>query len=201
MCGMTSAVDIAKAVSLGVDAIGLVFYPASRRAVTMDQAKRLLSQPPVFVDVVAVMVNPSVTEVQRIIHELPVQWLQFHGEETPEFCAQFNRPYIKAIAVTGEQQVNNAIDTYSGAAALLLDTESPQRGGTGKVFDWKLIPANRKKPLILAGGLNNANVKAAVTRVKPYAVDVCSGIEKTAGVKDHEKMIRFVNALRGENHE
>lgn len=197
ICGMTQERDIAQAIALGVDAIGLIFYSKSARFISIAQAKKLLAKHPVFVDVVAVLVNPTLAQVDEIISELPIQWLQFHGEESPEFCSQFKKPYIKAIQATSTQAIEHLVAQHENAAAILLDTPSIQHGGTGEVFDWELIPKNLQKPLILAGGLNAANVAQAVNLYSPYAVDVCSGVEISAGVKDHGKMSQFFNALWG----
>jgi phosphoribosylanthranilate isomerase len=198
MCGMTREQDIAHAVDLGVDAIGLIFYPKSSRAVSIKQAEHLLRNIPLFVDVVAVVVNPTVHEVAEILKELPVQWLQFHGDETQAFCAQFQKAYIKAIAAQSKTQLESFISTFNEAPALLIDTPSDtMRGGSGQVFDWDIIPAMHKKPLILAGGLQVENVASAIAQVQPDAVDVCSGIEEAPGLKDHRKMSAFVEALRG----
>ena len=195
MCGMTCADDIDYAISLGVDAIGLIFYEKSARFVSIDQAKFLLQDIPAFVDIVAVFVNASTTFVNRIITTLPIQLLQFHGDEPAEFCAQFKKPYIKSIAAISSETIKNQADKHKNASAILLDTPSLNHGGTGKPFDWSLIPQKLPRPVILAGGLTAENVISAVTICNPYAVDVCSGIEKTSGIKDHDKMYSFVNKL------
>lgn len=195
MCGMTRSEDIALAHSLGVDAVGLIFAPESPRCISVEQAKALLAAIPLFMDSVAVMVNPSIEEVRQVIRELPIQWLQFHGEESPEFCRQFAKPYIKSVRVHSSEDILGAISKYKDAAAILLETPAAMRGGSGQSFDWRLIPSERKKPLILAGGLNAENVAAAITVCRPDAVDVCSGLEHAPGVKDHEKMRAFVRAL------
>lgn len=198
MCGMTREQDIAKAVALGVDAIGLIFHAQSPRCISIKQAKKLLSQSPVFVDVVAVLVNPIPSFVDEIINELPIQWLQFHGEESPEFCRQFNKPYIKTIHATSTAVIEQLVAEHQQAAAVLLDTPSLiQEGGTGRTFDWELIPETLTKAMILAGGLNAFNVNKAISKHSCYAVDVCSGIEASVGIKDHHKMSQFVNALWG----
>lgn len=198
MCGMTREEDIAQAEALGVDAIGLVFHPESPRCVSITQAKKLLQKMPVFVDVVAVLVNPSTLLVDEIINELPIVWLQFHGEESPEFCSQFKRPYIKAMQVDSAGAIYKCFADYQSAAAIMLDAPSETSyGGTGQTFDWGLIPQNLDKPFILAGGLNPENVNVAVSRCSPYAVDVSSGIELAPGMKDHVKMSQFVEALWG----
>lgn len=192
MCGMTRQEDIHLASQLGVDAIGLVFYEGSKRFVSPDKAKALLAQTPLFVDTVAVLVNPTPDFVHHLINTLPLQWLQFHGVESPSFCRQFHLPYIKAIPANGLQDYQKAMADYADAAGILVDSQGP--GGSGKTFDWKWIPKARSKPLLLAGGLNLENISAAIKICSPCAVDLCSGIEATSGIKDHEKMRAFVKA-------
>lgn len=194
---MTCEQDIVHAIALGVDAIGLIFYAKSRRAVSLEQAKKLLEKMPVFVDVVAVFVNPDSEWVETILNELPVQWLQFHGEESPEFCAQFKKPYIKAIQASSMNTIELLSAQHHQAAAILLDTPSAHHGGTGMLFDWSVVPQNLSQPLIIAGGLNPHNVHELVAHHLPYAVDVCSGVEAEFGIKDHEKMNQFVHAVWG----
>lgn len=202
MCGMTREEDIRYAVSLGVDAIGLIFYPGSSRYVTIEHARSIVRDLPPFVDVVAVVVNPLQTDLEDIISEIPVQWIQFHGDEPPEFCARFRKPYIKSVAALSTQLIEQSMKLHKSASAILLDTPSlTQRGGVGRVFDWDVIPEKRNKPVILAGGLDALNVKRAVSLTRPYAVDVCSGIETAPGIKDHGQMLEFVNALRGDDYE
>lgn len=195
MCGMTNEQDISQAISLGADALGVILYPGSKRFISLKQAKLILGQVPLFVDRVAVMVNPSEAEVKQVIQELPIQLIQFHGEESPDFCNQFNIPYIKAISALSSNVISSAIIRYKDAAAILVDTPSLQHGGTGQVFDWSFIPTDSEKPLILAGGLTSANVEEAIAVTKPYAVDVCSGIERANGLKDKIKMAQFINAV------
>lgn len=195
MCGMTRANDIAHAISLGVDAIGLIFYEKSARHVSIEHAKILLQGLPAFVDAVAVFVNSDLPFVTQVIKELPVQLLQFHGDESPAFCEKFGKPYIKAIPATSAEAIIKAAEPYVHAAAILLDTPSTNRGGTGLAFDWQIVPRQLAKPIILAGGLDAYNVASAITACSPYAVDVCSGIEASAGIKDHDKMNSFVNVL------
>lgn len=198
MCGMTRAEDIAHAVNLGVDAVGLIFYPKSARNVTIKQAMELTKDLPPFVDAVAVLVNPERDFVQELVDELPIQVLQFHGDESPQFCQQFNRPFIKAIHPNAADQVKRNEQEFAQARALLFDTPSDlSRGGTGLTFNWQIIPDDLDKPYLLAGGLNEFNVLDAINACKPYAVDVCSGIEALPGVKDHIKMSRFIKALWG----
>ncbi len=196
MCGMTRKIDIAHAVSIGIDAIGLIFYEKSSRHVNIEQARLLLQNIPAFLDVVAVFVNAEASFVGRVIAELPIQLLQFHGEEVPAFCEQFHKPYIKAIPATSADLITELTGQHQHAAAILIDTPSIHHGGTGQPFDWQCIPRQLTKPCILAGGLDANNVASALVACSPYAVDVCSGIEVSAGIKDHEKMNSFVNVLR-----
>lgn len=192
MCGMTRIDDIQKAIQLGVNAIGLVFYPQSPRAVGIKEARSLLRDIPPFVNTVAVLVNPKVSDVTQLLDELPIDFLQFHGDESPAFCEQFQHPYIKALH--GDEPL--IFNDYSSAKAILLDSATKTlRGGTGQTFNWELIPDARNKPLILAGGLNELNVASAVASCAPFAVDVCSGVEVSPGVKDPIKMQRFLDAL------
>lgn len=196
MCGMTRSNDIEHAINLGVDAIGLIFFPHSRRNVTLEAARLLTKNLPPFVDIVAVLVNPDKTWVHKLLDELPIHLLQFHGDESLEFCEQFNKPFIKAIHPVSTGQIRQVMQEFAIAQAILLDTPSPSsRGGTGMTFDWRIIPADAPKPYILAGGLNELNVRDAISESNPYAIDVCSGIEISPGIKDHTKMSRFISTL------
>ncbi|QDP72552.1 phosphoribosylanthranilate isomerase [Legionella israelensis] len=198
-CGMTRKEDIILATSLGVDAIGLIFASESSRCVTLQKAKYLLSDIPPFIDAVAVLVNPKPDRVKQILQEIPVQLLQFHGNESPEFCEQFNFPYIKVVAANTSEIITESAQSYRSSSAILLDTPSTKiHGGTGRTFDWQMIPEILPKPYILAGGLNEANIKRAL-QYNPYAVDVCSGVELSPGIKDHDKMKRFVKLMRVNN--
>lgn len=195
---MTRTEDVEHAINLGVDAIGLIFYSKSSRNVSIKQAMELIKDLPPFVEAVAVLVNPEQELVQAIVDELPFQLLQFHGDETPEFCQQFNKPFIKAMHPKEAGQIKRFAHEFAKARAILLDAASDaSRGGTGLTFDWHIIPDNVLKPYILAGGLNEFNVMDAIKTGKPYAVDVCSGIEAVPGVKDHNKMNRFIKAIWG----
>jgi phosphoribosylanthranilate isomerase len=191
MCGMTRDVDIAAAVKLGVDALGFIFYPQSPRHLSISQAAGLLKNRPPLVELVGVFVNPSAEWVNEVLQEVPLSCLQFHGTESPAFCEQFDRPYIKAIAATTTEAISEGSREHSHAAALLLDTPSEHHGGAGRTFDWQMIPP-LEKPIIIAGGLNVHNVKAVIAACNPYAVDVCSGVEVKPGIKDHDKMRQFV---------
>jgi phosphoribosylanthranilate isomerase len=192
--------DVNNAVQLGVDALGFVFVKSSPRCVNIEQAKHLIERLPPFVQTVGLFMNQSEQEIQEVLQEIPLNLLQFHGEEEPEFCMQFKMPYIKAIPMGGIG--NNRIDALSYAAqhvdsvGFLLDSHVlGESGGSGDVFDWQKIPQGFDRPLILAGGLNIDNISEAVRQVKPYAVDVSSGVEAAKGVKDFEKMSAFVKGV------
>lgn len=185
------------AVRIGVDALGLIFYAKSKRCVSLAQAQRLVNTLPPFITLVAVLVNPEVDFVHELIRNLPLQLLQFHGDETPEFCQQFALPYVKAIHPRDGQHIRQQMQAFHQAQALLLDTpSSDSRGGGGIAFDWRIIPANLPKPYILSGGLNELNINDALNRCQPYAVDLCSGIEAEPGIKNHGTMSRFMQAIR-----
>lgn len=198
MCGMTREEDIQYAVSLGVDAIGLIFYEKSPRYVSIEKATQLLQGIPPFITVVAVVVNPAPSWLTKTIAALPIQALQFHGDESPIFCEQFGLPFIKAIPALSAEFIIKSTKEYSRAAAILIDTPSEtRRGGTGVTFDWRMVPTQLDKPLILSGGLHANNVEASIKMMSPYAVDVCSGIEASEGIKDCDKMAQFVKAIEG----
>ena len=200
VCGITSVEDAEAAVAAGADAIGLVFHSRSPRCVTLEQAAVIARAVGPFVTTVGLFVNPTAEAVQLVLEEVPLQLLQFHGDESPAFCNSFQRPFIKALRMAEGVDVS-AIERefiYAGALGLLLDSYSPaSAGGTGETFGWERIPAVRRLPLILAGGLTPYNVAAAVKQVQPYAVDVSSGVEITPGRKDSAKIAAFVQAVRG----
>ncbi len=180
----------------GADAIGLVFYDESPRAVTLARAREIAAAMPAFVTVTGLFVNPSVADVERVLSEVPLDLLQFHGDETPDFCGQFGHRWIKAIRVREAGVIEEAFDTWAGAAGLLVDAYEPGRyGGTGQSFDWSMIPRQRPLPLILAGGLNSANVAGAVAQVQPWGVDISGGIEASKGIKDVSKIIEFLSEV------
>lgn len=201
MCGMTRRKDIDYAIELGVDAIGLIFYQKSTRFCSLKKAQDILKDIPPFVNVVAVLVNPEFDSVTQLINELQIDLLQFHGDEEDDFCKQFSIPFIKAVHPYSSDSILNSSKHFKSAKAILLDTPSPMRGGTGFPFNWELIPDIIPKPFILAGGLNELNLKEALNSCRPYAVDVCSGIELAPGIKDPSKMNRFMSALREINNE
>lgn len=197
ICGITRIEDLLAVVHSGADAIGLVFYEQSPRHVNLHQAAQLVAVLPPFVTLVGLFVNPSAAEVRDVLKVVPLDVLQFHGEEDPVFCAQFGRPYLKAIRVkAGVNLVQYAAD-FAGAQGLLLDAfVEGTHGGTGASFDWALIPQNLDLPVILSGGLHAGNVGEAVEQVRPYAVDISSGVEVSKGIKDAAKIAAFINKVR-----
>lgn len=198
ICGLTRAIDVCAAVEAGADALGFVFYPASPRAVTVAQARALARDVPPFVSIVALFVDPSVAEVAAVLDALPMALLQFHGQETPEFCRQFHRPYLKAFPARSQAMLAQALVRYPDACGWLVDTPTVQHGGSGEPFDWTVLPPPeaRPRPLVLAGGLTAENVAEAIARVRPWAVDVSSGVESAKGIKDRGKIVRFLSAVR-----
>ncbi|WP_339451083.1 phosphoribosylanthranilate isomerase [Pseudomonas sp. EA_5y_Pfl2_R50] len=197
ICGITRIEDALAAVEAGADAIGFVFYDRSPRAVTVQQARAIIKALPPFVTTVGLFVNASRCELGEILDAVPLDLLQFHGDEDVEACEGWHRPYIKALRVKAGDDIAAAVDAYPGASGVLLDTYvEGVPGGTGEAFDWSLIPQRLSKPLILAGGLTPENVADAVARVKPYAVDVSGGVEASKGIKDHAKIRAFINAVR-----
>ncbi len=197
ICGITQLEDVIAAVHCGANALGLVFYEKSPRNVSVQQAMALTEVIFPFVTLVGLFVNPKVESVHEILRLVPLDVLQFHGDESAEFCAQFGRPYLKAIRVKpGVDLVQYAIE-YSGAQGLLLDAYvEGTPGGTGLHFDWGLIPQDMPLPVILSGGLNAANVSMAIKQVRPYAVDVSSGVEISEGIKDAEKIAAFISKVK-----
>ncbi|GAB4418832.1 MAG: phosphoribosylanthranilate isomerase [Sideroxydans sp.] len=198
ICGITRAEDLLAASRYGADAIGLVFYERSPRHVTLAQAFHLTRMTPPFINRVGLFVNPTPQEVEAVLHHLPLDTLQFHGEEPPEFCACFGLPYLKAIRVKAGVDLLECAARYADAQGLLLDAfvEGTQ-GGTGATFDWDLIPSDLPLPVILSGGLHSGNVAQAIKRVRPYAVDVSSGVESGKGIKDAAKIAAFINEVKG----
>ena len=197
ICGITREQDVLTVASNGADALGLVFYEKSPRHVSLQQAEQLARTVPPFVTVVGLFVNPSVDYVREVLATVPLAVLQFHGEEAPEFCAQFGKPYLKAIRVKAGVNLVECAARYAGAQGLLLDAfvEGTQ-GGTGESFDWSLIPHDLPLPVILSGGLHAGNVAEAIRRVRPYAVDVSSGVEAAKGIKDAAKIAAFIKEVK-----
>ena len=195
ICGLKSPDAALDAVHAGADAIGLNFYSPSARAVSVDRAREIVDVIPPFINVVALFVDPDLELVREVESKIGPNLLQFHGSESDQFASQFDTPYIKALGVSADHMVNieASIETFPGARGFLLDTMvKGVSGGTGKTFDWSLIPQSLASKIILAGGLNPDNVADAVTRVRPYAVDVSGGVESSPGEKDADKMARFV---------
>ncbi|HEY9279012.1 MAG TPA: phosphoribosylanthranilate isomerase [Eoetvoesiella sp.] len=206
ICGLTRIDDVHSAVQAGADAIGLVMYRHSSRAVSLEQARLLRISVPAFVSVVALFVNPSADEVRDVIDHVQPDLLQFHGDETPEFCDSFNHRYFRAFRVGGgslntPEAVLKASQDYPGAAAWLFDSYSSGYGGSGLMLDAGLLQtvqqAPHSRPLILAGGLTAETVAASIGSIRPYAVDVSSGVEESKGIKSSEKIQAFMKAVRG----
>jgi phosphoribosylanthranilate isomerase len=196
ICGITREQDLASAARHGADAIGLVFYPPSPRYVAVDRAQQLAASAPALVSVVALFVNPAAAEVQAVISHVRPHLLQFHGAETAQFCASFGVPYIKAVRMEPAVDLLQYAKEYAGAGALLLDAHVEGYGGGGVSFDWGLIPPQLPLPVILSGGLHADNIVEAVRRVRPWAVDVASGVEAAKGVKDEAKIAAFCAGVR-----
>ncbi len=197
ICGITRVEDALAAAHSGVDALGLVFYDKSPRYVTPKQAAQLAAAIPPFVTLVGLFVNPSAEAVQEILQQVPLDVLQFHGEEEPKFCAQFSRPYLKAVRVKYGVDLVQYAARYKDAQGLLLDAFiEGTHGGTGVSFDWTLIPRNLPLPVVLSGGLHVNNVADAIKQVRPWAVDVSSGVEAAKGIKDAAKIAAFINEVK-----
>lgn len=185
ICGITRIEDALAAVEAGADAIGLVFYGKSPRAVSIEQAAAILQALPPFVTSVGLFVDMPRDELQQLLQRLPLDLLQFHGDESPADCEGHGRPYIKALRVRPGEDVAAAMAPYAGAQGILLDTfVEGLPGGTGASFDWSLVPEDAAKPIILAGGLDADNVATAIRQVRPHAVDVSGGVEASKGIKD-----------------
>ena len=205
ICGLTCVDDVNAAVQAGADAIGLVFYPGSKRAVTIEQARLLRAKVPAFVSVAALFVNAAPTDVQAVIDRVQPDVLQFHGDETPDYCRQFGRRYMRAFRMGGPGMDSAAkvlaeAQQYPDAAGWLFDTYSAGYGGSGEVFDHGLLAdvlaSEQSQPVILAGGLNDALMANTLRQVRPYAVDVSSGVETAPGVKSGDKIRAFIRAVR-----
>jgi phosphoribosylanthranilate isomerase len=196
ICGITRVEDALSAVAHGADAIGLVFYASSPRAVSIEQAVQIVNQIPAFVSVVGLFVNAEENFIRNVVSNVALDLLQFHGDETPEECARYGLPFIKAIRVKSDTNLVQCAKDYSASRALLLDTYTEGvAGGTGQAFDWGLIPSNLNKPVVLAGGLTAENVASAIYQVKPYAVDVSGGVEVSKGIKDAAKIAAFMQQV------
>lgn len=197
ICGITRVEDALAAARCGAHAIGLVFYRPSPRYIAPEAARDIIRALPPFITAVGLFVDAPADEVRAAMRIAPFNLLQFHGSESPEFCRQFGFPYLKAVRVRpGVDLLKYAAD-YHDAKALLLDTHvDGVQGGTGRVFDWNLIPHTLPLPIVLSGGLDPANVTEAVKRVRPWAVDVSSGVEAQKGIKDAAKIAAFISGVR-----
>ncbi|AZC17502.1 MULTISPECIES: phosphoribosylanthranilate isomerase [Pseudomonas] len=197
ICGITRIEDALAAVEAGADAIGLVFYAKSPRAVSVQQARAIIAALPPFVTTVGLFVNASRCELGEILDAVPLDLLQFHGDESAAACEGYHRPYIKALRVKAGDDIAAACQAYPGASGILLDTYvEGVPGGTGEAFDWSLVPQGLSKPIILAGGLSADNVALAIAQVRPYAVDVSGGVEQSKGIKDPARIQAFMQAVR-----
>jgi len=197
ICGIKHLDDALKAIECGADAIGLIFVEKSPRYSSLAVARVIAESLPPFVTVVGLFMDAAEETVREALKVVPLNLLQFHGEESPEFCDQFEMPYIKVLRMRENVNVVAFAQEYPNAAGILLDTyHKGVGGGTGQSFDWSLIPEDIPLPLILAGGLNPENVASAVETVKPYAVDVSSGVESEPAIKDHKKIEQFIKEVQ-----
>lgn len=187
------------ATRLGADAIGLVFYPPSPRYVEVEQAAEIAAALPPFVTTVALFVNADEQTIADVVSRVRIDLIQFHGNECKDYCGMHQRPYIKAVRMSDDVDLDKQLNDFSQARGLLLDTyKAGVPGGTGEQFNWDHVPAHVADKIILAGGLTPENVKDAVVQVHPYAVDVSGGVESAPGKKDTEKMARFIEAVRSQ---
>jgi phosphoribosylanthranilate isomerase len=196
ICGLTREADVDAAADAGADALGFVLYAKSPRAVTLERAAELVARMPPFVTPVLLFVNAQPRELQRAAERLPQALWQFHGDETPEQCRAAGHPYLRAVRMSPGVDLLDCARRFQGAQALLLDAPVEGYGGGGKVFDWSVIPADVPAPVVLSGGLSPANVIDGVLAVRPWAVDVSSGVEQGKGIKDAVLMRRFCQAVR-----
>lgn len=197
ICGMTRPEDAYQAAALNVDAIGLIFYPNSKRFINIKQARAIIDVLPPFVTVVALFVNATTEEINNVLTQLPIDILQFHGDESAEFCRQFHHPYIKAIRVHNRHSIDTAITAYPDARALLFDAAvSHAYGGTGQTFDWQCLTEKLPVSWILSGGLKPENIMQAIQITNAIAVDLCSGVEAEAGIKDLVKMQELMHQIQ-----
>jgi phosphoribosylanthranilate isomerase len=199
ICGITRTEDLDAAVVAGADAVGFVFYPPSPRFLSSEVATNLARHVPPFVTRVGLFVNAEATTVRETLAQVPIDLLQFHGDEDAHYCEQFGRPYLKAARVKPNSTRGDLLEfarAYSGAQGLLLDAWVEAYGGAGQSFDWSLIPENLPLPMVLSGGLHAGNIVDAVVKTRPWAVDVSSGVELSKGIKDAEKIAAFIAAVR-----
>lgn len=197
ICGITRIEDALAAAAAGADAIGFVFYANSPRAVTADHARVICAALPAFVTATGLFVDAEPNAVRDILSRVPLDLLQFHGDETAAYCAQFSRPYMKALRMRDDFDVAGVAQEYANARGLLLDTyRAGVAGGTGETFEWQRVPQSLREKIVLAGGLNPDNVGDAIAQLRPYAVDVSGGVESSLGIKDTQKIKAFIAAVR-----
>ena len=200
VCGITRAADAATAVELGADAIGLVFYPKSPRLVSLERAEAIARSVPPLVTVVGLFMDAPAGQVREVLDRVPLELLQFHGEESPEYCAGFGRRYMKALAMGSGVDPRTAMSAHGAASGFLLDAHrAGEPGGSGRAFDWADIPPELAASVVLAGGLRPDNVAGAVARVRPFGVDVASGVESAPGIKDPALMAEFIAEVNRAN--
>ncbi len=196
ICGITRLEDALRAIEHGADALGFVFYANSPRAITVEDAAAICEQLPAFITKVGLFVNEDALQVKATADQVGLNLLQFHGEETAEYCSQFNLPFMKALRVATAEDITAGVEQFSDSQSLLLDTfVADVQGGTGKTFDWNVIPAEIAHSIVLAGGLTPENVGKAVIQLQPYAVDVSGGVEAEPGKKSAKKISRFIAAV------
>ncbi len=196
ICGITSVADATVVVECGADALGLVFYQNSPRCVSIEQAHEIVAAVPAFVSTVALFVNAESAYIDTVLQHVNVDMIQFHGDESAQECGRYGKRFIKAISMRDDVDLHAMQEHYAQAAALLVDSYRPGiPGGTGEVFDWERIPSDLDKAVILAGGLDAANIADAIRSVRPYAVDVSSGVERDKGVKDESKIESFMRGV------
>lgn len=197
ICGITRVEDALAAAQAGADAIGLVFHAASPRAVSIEQARTIVKALPPFVTTVGLFVDAAEETIRSVLDQVPLDLLQFHGDEPDTFCQRFARPYIKAVRVRPGDDLDALAANWPGASGILLDSYKPGvPGGTGETFDWSMIPAQRSWTLVLAGGLQSQNVRQAIDLTAPWAVDVSGGVEATKGIKDIDKINAFIHEVK-----
>jgi len=197
ICGITRVEDAHSVVTAGADAIGLIFYPSSPRHVQIDQAKEVTNAVSAFVATVGVFVNPEIDYLREVLKNLPIDIIQFHGNESPEYCLQADKPYVKAIRVKDDLDLEAQAQRYSSSRGMLLDSFVPGvEGGTGETFAWDKVNEVKSQPVILAGGINHSNVSTVISEHKPYAIDISSGVETDKGIKSAAAIEQFVQAVR-----
>lgn len=197
ICGITRVEDGVQAASLGADAIGLVFYQKSKRCVSLQQASDICAALPAMVTTVALFLDAQQNFIEQVLARVPIDLIQFHGSETADFCASFPRPYIKALGMQDNHRLQMQCDEYAEARGILLDSHGVgAAGGTGETFDWSLIPETLRNRIILAGGLQPSNVGEAIRRVRPYGIDLSSGVESAPGIKDATLMAQLMKEVK-----